>query len=304
MVQSPSSRPRWLNTLEGRFLRFAAGGWVPASWYLPELPDPAPKSGDLHIEIVSHCWQYAHLLAHQLSSLVNNPPQRAHVTMTVFYNEEDTVTRELLAYFGGLAVPRVTWNWQVQDTSHLFRRAIGRNLAAKNSKADWVWFTDCDLMFMADCLDTLVTLLQGRTDRLVYPKIERCTSLLANNDPMLQPNAKPEVTHIETTQFVEFPRTRATGPLQITHGDIARACGYCEALNYYQQPSSTWCKAYEDRAFRWLLRTQGTPLDLPGVYRIRHIHKGRYTGSKTVSGIRGSLRRAKAWFLERGKQRS
>lgn len=300
MTDYPIPAPSLRAEAQGRWLRFAAGGWVPARWYQPQLPTPTAKTGRLHIEIVSHCWNYAHLLAYQLSSLVNAPPQTVAVTMTVFYSREDTRTTELLEFFGAIEVPNVTWHWWELPKQALFRRAIGRNLAAKASRADWVWFTDCDLMFEHGCLDSLAAQVQGRTDRLVYPRVERCTSLLANDDPMLATAAKPQVVSINPEQFEEFPRTRATGPLQITHGDIARACGYCEALPYYQQPSAHWCKAHEDRAFRWLLRTQGTPLDIPGVYRIRHIHKGRYTGSKTQSALRTNTRRLTDRFKKRG----
>ena len=34
-------------------------------------------------------------------------------------------------------------------------------------------------------------------------------------------------------------------------------------------------------------------LDVPGVHRIRHIHKGRYGDSKAAALVRGNIRRAK-----------
>jgi hypothetical protein len=48
-----------------------------------------------------------------------------------------------------------------------------------------------------------------------------------------------------------------------------------------------------------LLRTQGTPLDVQGVYRIRHAEKGRYKGGTMSAGIRGSVRRVESWMKER-----
>lgn len=292
-------KPTWSDPLRGRFLRFAASGWVPARWYQPSLPPCRPTTGRLQLEIVSHCWNYAHLLIHQLSSLANFPPTQIDVTMTVFYNREDTRTARLLDWFAEQSVANVRWNWRELPKAALFRRAIGRNLAALETKADWVWFTDCDLLFQQGCLDTLAGALQGRTDRLVYPKVERCTSLLANDDPLMSVDTdRPAMVAINTETFEEFHRTRATGPLQIAHGDVARSAGYCAALDYYQRPSNTWCKTYEDRAFRWLLGTQGTPLDIPGVFRIRHVHKGRYTGSRTQSTLRGGLRRLTSWWRE------
>jgi hypothetical protein len=289
---------------QGLFLRFAAGGLIPARWFLSGLPEPeerASKCGRLSVEVVSHCWNYSHLLAYQLSSLVHQPPTRIDVTMTVFFCEEDVKTRALLDYFGAMEVRGVTWNWCAVSKPILFRRAIGRNLAALGTTCDWIWFTDCDLVFRDGCFDALGELLQGRNDALLFPREERCTSLLAGSDPMLQAGvAGPKLVEISTEQFTVRHRTRATGPLQITHGDVARAVGYCAGLQLYQQPSETWCKAYEDRAFRWLLRSQGVPIELPGVYRIRHVEKGRYTGSSATTGVRSSLRRLTSWWSERG----
>ncbi len=283
------------DSLAGLLLRLAASGWAPARWFRPPLPpagDRRAKSGSLDLELVSHCWQYAHFLVYQLSSLVQFPPTDARVTMTVYYCEEDRDTAALLAYFGAMQVPNVTWQWRALPRQSLFRRGIGRNEAALQTQADWIWFTDCDLMFRDGCLDGLVRELQGRTDALVYPRIERVTPLLADQDPLLNPGVSLcRLAEVDDARFTELPRDRATGPLQITHGDVARAVGYCSRLKTYQQPSETWCKAREDRAFRWLLGTRGTPLDIPGVYRIRHETKGRYTGGRTSTRLRSLVRR-------------
>ena len=159
----------------------------------------------------------------------------------------------------------------------LFRRGIGRNLAARATTADWIWFTDCDVMFRAGCLDTLAEVLQGRRDALLHPREERATPLLTEDDEVLQRGrAAPAIVDIDDSDFTVRRITRATGPMQITHGDVARACGYCPTLRLYQTPADHFCKAREDRAFRWLLGTQGTAIEVPGIYRIRHMEKGRY----------------------------
>jgi hypothetical protein len=287
--RSPSQRA-W-DALRLAFWRAAASGWLPASWFnrgLPAEPQRAARTGRLHIEVVSHCWRYAHLLAYQLSSVVHFPPHEVEVTMTVFYAEEDEATAQLLARFAAIAVPQLRWRWWPLPKEQLFRRAIGRNLAALATSADWVWFTDCDLMFREGCLDTLGVVLRGRRDALVYPRVERVTELLAEDDPRLRPHTG--LVDIDDRHFVVREPGRATGPLQITHGDVARALGYCAPIAYYQQPAERWCKAHEDRAHRWLLETQGTPIELPGVYRIRHVFKGRYTAGSTLSRLRGWLR--------------
>src|SRR5690606_16316725 len=92
-----------LAPLEGLFYRVAASGWISPRFFLPRVPSPAElpaRTGRLHIEIVSHCWQYSHLLAYQLSSLVLHPPENTTVTMTVFHNPEDAATSSLLRFIG------------------------------------------------------------------------------------------------------------------------------------------------------------------------------------------------------------
>lgn len=295
----------WADSITSFYLRFAATGAIPAKWYLPSLPpveERAATTGTLKLEIVSHCWNYAHFLTYQLSSLVSFPPTRLTVNMTVFYAEEDARTVALLEYFGAIEVPGVTWNWQKLPRQQLFRRSIGRNKAALETTADWIWFTDCDVLFRENCLDVLSDELQGRQDTLVFPRQERVTSMLASSDPMLDIDEKPRLIDIDADRFTVSERGRATGPLQIVHGDVARAVGYCEVLEYYQKPSETFCKCYEDRAFRWLLRTDGVALDVPSVYRLRHIHKGRYTGSTASNKIRSAIRRLTSWLKERGQE--
>ena len=287
----------FIDAIEQVYIRIATTGLVPSRWYL-KPPSPGTltaRSGVLDIEIVSHCWQYAHLLAYQLSSLVNFPPAGARVRMTVFFAPEDTRTRAMLDFFGGTAVPGVTWNWQSLPRPELFRRAIGRNRIARSTAADWVWFTDCDIVFHRDCIDTLSSQLQGRQDLLCYPKFERITPMLTEDDPVLAAERdRPRIVDIDTTQFTlaENP-PKAKGAYHIVHGDAARQCGYCEQVGLYQRPVSSWAKTYEDSAFRWLLGTDGTGLDVPGVHRIRHVHKGRYGDSKAAALVRGGIRRAR-----------
>jgi hypothetical protein len=283
------------------FLRLGAGGLLPARWFLPSLPtleERAARTGRLSLEIVSHCWGYAHLLAYQLSSLVLYPPARLDVTMTVFHSREDTETVALLDFFGAMPVAGLHWNWQALDKGRLFRRAIGRNLAARATACDWVWFTDCDVVFHAGCLDGLAEALQGRRDPLVFPREEWRSELLEPSDEMLRAAATPRVVDIDVTRFAPWQRGRATGPLQITHGDVARGVGYCASLRLYQRPSRSWAKAHEDRAFRWLLRSQGVPIEVPGVYRIRHLSKGRYHGNPLSKFIRTSTRKIQSRFRD------
>lgn len=291
-----------LRTGEELLIRVAATGIVPAAWFLrlPPEAELTARTGRLSLEIVSHCWQYAHLLGYQLSSLVRFPPTQLEVRMTVFHATEDAATRRMLDFFGQQRVPGVTWNWQALPPAQLFRRAIGRNRIALSTTADWLWLTDCDIVFHRDCLDSLALALQGRRDRLLHPRDERVTAMLAESDPVLAAQGEePRIVDIDPAQFEHLAVPRATGAYQIVHGDVARACGYCAQIGLFQRPVQRWAKTFEDRTFRWLMRSQGVALDIPGVHRIRHVHKGRYGENEAEARLRGGIRRAKAGIKDR-----
>ena len=279
------------------FYRLAVSGALPVSWFRdvdPATVVKAKKTGKLKLEIVSHCWRYGHFLNYQLSSLLNHRTEKFDITMTVFHVPDDELVVPVLEYFGRMEIPGITWNWQPLPRNELFRRGIGRNKAAKNTTADWIWFTDADILFHERCLDTLADLLQGRDDGLVHPRIGLGTRLLADDDEILEKGRQgPNVLEIPIEEFAPYggPRKKAKGPHQITHGDIARACGYCDSIAYYQKPAERWMKTYEDRAFRWLIGTHGTPLDIPNVCQIRHIVKGRYEKDSTMTKIRKFIRK-------------
>jgi hypothetical protein len=285
---------RWYDRPLGLGMRWAASGLLPAAWFRPAIPGPEARhtSGDFpSLEIVSHCWQYARTLVYQLSSFVNYAPTKLRLTVTVFYAESDSATVELLDFIAGYDVPNVTWNWQPLPEGKLLRRCIGRNHAALASEADWVWMTDCDIVFHENCLDSLAEQLKGRGDVLVYPRQERTTPMLPDSSDMLLKGGTPHLVDIDTSEFDLHERDRAKGAFQIIHGDVARALGYCNGLRVYQAPADHWCKCYEDRAFRWLVGTQGTPLEIDGVYQIRHIEKGRYRKGAVSSKFRSKIRR-------------
>lgn len=287
-----------IDFLQGFFFRFAASGYLPPSWFRKVDPadvDKARRTDKLSLEIVSHCWQYAHFLSYQLSSLVQYPVGKLDVTMTVFYAEEDEKVKAVLDFFSAKEVPNVTWNWRLLPKDKLFRRSIGRNLACKQTRSDWIWLTDCDIIFHEGCLDALGDELQGRDDVLVFPLIGLGTPLYEDDAEVLEKGRQgPAILEIPLDQFTPYgpPRKKAKGPYQILHGDIARACGYCADIGLYQRPSDRWRKTYEDRAFRWVIGSQGVPVDVPGACQIRHVAKGRYKKGSTFSRIRTTIRKS------------
>ncbi len=249
-------------------------------WAHPAKPQTGARtsSGPLRLELVTHCWNYSHLLAYQLGSIIDNPPRSIELTFTVFYSREDIATRDLLDRTRLLKLENVRWNFIELPPQRLKRRAIGRNLSALQTKSDWIWFTDCDVLFGAGCLDALGPLLNGSDQSLLYPAREWRCDPLPEDDPrlLLEPGeALPRLADAQF-EFKPYRLSRATGPMQIVRGDLARTIGYCRDLSWYQKPMRHWAKATEDRVFRWLCGTDGAPVDIDPVLRIQHIAKGRY----------------------------
>lgn len=266
------------NKLNDTFYRVASSKLF-HTFLLPKEFEP-PKSFENHsplrLEIVSHCWKYAHLLSYQLSSLVLCPPKHLSVTMTVYHCNEDRKTEETLNHFGDQVVNNVRWNFRECPKEQLFRRAIGRNEAALKTNADWIWFTDCDQVFGEGCLDSLADILPDHRGHLLFPRQVSCTELLESNHEMLSVNRESiETVEIDPTHFVPKDHDRAIGALQILRGDAARSIGYCNSIKHFQTPAKRWKKTYEDRTFRRLVGSQGDPIDLPHLYRIEHVAKGR-----------------------------
>lgn len=297
-----NKQPHFFDPVYEFLLRFAASGLLPGKWFIPKQPCPqqlTAKSGELHIEIVSHCWQYSQFLSYQLDSIARFPPSTGMLTFTLFYSLEDHETVALVAKYKAMTLERVKWNFQALDTPKLLRRAIGRNQGAKQTKADWIWFTDCDVLFLDNCLDSLNEALQNRKDVLVFPEHLKATSLLKSDNQLLKQETCDSVKTIKNTEFKHRHFKKATGPIQIVHGDVAREVGYCDSLTVYQQPKDRWVKTYEDRAFRWLLGTHGTPINLKNLYLIRHEDKGRYKKDSKFSKVRQSIRKIKAQLTGR-----
>jgi len=268
------------------------GSVLPISWFGPKPPLDHQLSiakDPLHLQIVSHCWQYGHMLNFQLSSIINYPPTNLKLTYTLYYSGEDVKLKQLIARIDSVTVPNVTWNWVEITTQQLFRRAIGRNQSALNTLADWIWFSDCDLIFHAGCLDSVATAVNGYQQRMVFPQQEFVTDLLDASHPMLNQNSETTVD-IDTSLFRKNAIQKAKGAFQIVHGDVARTCGYCRDMKMYQTPMQHWSKTYEDSIFRKLIASEGKPVEIKGLYRIRHVEKGRYTKGSQFSKLRRNIR--------------
>ena len=272
------------------------GTVLPRRWFGPPVPTAlVPARGRPHLEIVAHCWRYAHMLRFQLASLVTHAPTALDVTYTLYRAPaaDDPDTDALLARYAPLAPAHLAWNVRTIPPERLMRRAIGRNEAALASRADRLWFTDCDVMFGDGCLDSLAAVMRASAAPLLHPEHERVSALLPSDHPLLGPrpgDGPAELANPDPALFERRALAKATGPHQICHGDVARAAGYCPDIGPYQRPTRHWRKTYEDTAFRRLIGSEGEPAPIDAVHRVRHRDKGRYAGGPAAA-LRGTLRR-------------
>jgi len=291
----------WLQQSKEFMLRFAVSSPVPASWFY-DVPESTEiddvTSTPEHIEIVSHCWNYSHLFVYQLKSLIDNAPKDLKVTLTGFYCLEDADAVALVEEYAVKEVDNIEWNFVALSKEDLLRRGIGRNKAAKETQADWIWFTDCDLLFGENTFSSLKQELRKESCILAFPEQVARTSLLDKEHDVLCNGKKTSVEEcLKQANFSSHTFSKATGPVQIVHGDTARRYGYCDQVDCYQQPKERWVKTYEDRAFRWLLGTHGAPLGVDDVSIIRHVEKGRYKKGSALSEMRKANRQAKDKLL-------
>ena len=230
------------------------------------------------VEIVTHCYRYSRLLCYQLSSLLLHPPT-IPTQITVFTSKCDTDTLKTAEHFIGLGLRVRIWT---QKRIHLFRRSMGRNLAARDTEASVLWYTDCDHWFGPGCIDSLAPCVEK--DRLFSP-----SSLFIHRDHQTGDSyidklslGRPRLVDINPDDFVSRRVLKTIGGVQIVNRSTANKHGYLEKWKRgrYQRPSpdTVFQKCKSDSQYRKMLREHGAtecPIDIPNLYRLRHSKAGR-----------------------------
>lgn len=234
----------------------------------------------MKIELVTHCYQYSSLLKYQLSSLVLTPlPADVELKATVFFTEEDVETSNVLKRFQQFKIPSLQWNWRSQPPLELCRRSIGRNLAALASEADWIWFTDADYWFGAECWSSFRK-LEAEDSVLVYPRyVKHHKSHAVGDEAIAAAHLSEGFIEANPVDFEPRRMRKAIGGIQIAKGAVCRDKGYLKNGRRAQSPVSTLLfeRNQADVWFRQDLGTEGAAVDIEDVYRIRHSQAGRDT---------------------------
>lgn len=240
-------------------------------------------------EIVTHCWNYWRCLTLQLSSLHLDPPKETEVLISVCHTEEDVATAGRLRLFGELDWPEnVTLNPVPMKKEELWRRAIGRNMCALRTQADWVWFADCDMIFYGEAIDRLMSLdlLQGDASKMVYPRYVMATSQERGDEIIYGlgddwSDLKLTLPDMTGEDWFRKNYRAAIGGAQCVDGNVCREKGYLNNHPKWQKPAHRWRRTYEDPVFRSQCighkgKTVRNTTVCTGIGRIRHTKRGRF----------------------------
>jgi hypothetical protein len=233
----------------------------------------------LCLEYVAHNWRYERLLTLSLSSFVLHPPKTCRVKVTICYCPEDEPAVRVLDYFAGLPpVENVRWNWMPMDAPRLCRRAIGRNIACKESTADFLLLSDIDYIFGPGALDVAAAKLaeaNASGPKLCWPRKIRASVSHEDGDAEIARVTEPGVYDLKGN-YEPSILVAAIGGCQWIPGNWARERGYLPNHPRYQQPSEIWQRTYCDKNFRRQSGLPEIPLRIPNVYRCRHSSAGRF----------------------------
>lgn len=251
------------------------------------------------IEIVTHCYSghspfiYEKLLFAQLSGFCTEEHYVSRVKVTVYVSENDHRTKRVAEKFSGhpLLKQNVEIEVRAVPDEFLFRRAICRNDAALKSKADVLWFTDCDYIFKEGSLETAYRESQKSAATLIFPE-----EIMIHREHALGDQAIDQLRHsIEYDEFIPYrvvesefkarKESNAWGGMFIVKGHFCRESGYLKGTEWTEPLKTTekgflQCKC--DVPFRKSCGSK-EKVKIPNVYRIRHSRAGRDKGKKDHS---------------------
>jgi hypothetical protein len=243
------------------------------------------------LEICVHCYnppgmvQYAEQLKFLLGALAHHPPERVRVDVTIVCSANDLPTLSVAGEGMKIKSDNVRVTPICLSEPRLFRRAIGRNLVARATEADAVWFTDCDYFPGPGFLDEFMpAMLEGLIipAELNMPAVYRICKdhptgdfIVSQHRDICLPCLHEDILN---QLFVDKEQRIAIGGMQFVTGDFARARGYCDGTKWVREvdtsPGFRSCKC--DKAFRSLNGLKARRVEtLTRLYRLRHSVDGR-----------------------------
>jgi len=241
----------------------------------------------MRVDFVTHCYakQFPHFAAAlylQLSTICNQVSTKHQASITVFYCEEDRHTCNVLNLFSdSKRTKSATLACVPMRVENLGRRSIGRNFAAENTSADYVWFTDVDYWFDANVVDDLCTMQWPKDAVMVFPQNINISKTHELGDKLLKyyagvyegtTGSVPYTPNLQVRDYCDKTYYKAIGGVQIVKGSFATENGYVRGGKWQIPSTKPFGDFKDDIAYRNACRLLGkiVPVELKGVYRIRH----------------------------------
>jgi len=230
------------------------------------------------IEIVTHCYaeelpQYASMLRAHLSSFVLHPPKE-ELEVVVATTLTDLKTIDVVTYFEKNTTLNVVL--LLLEPSYLWRRAIGRNLVAMQTKADAVWFCDADYLFGCGCIDKAMEGWRSLgCPSLTWPRSTQIHATHEMGDEYWR-------NHIEAAGIIEAPPQehfvhhklrKAIGGVQLASREYLKEFGYLNNTNWTKPVNCPFPDTMDDVAFRRQCEARGGlkgPFHTENLFRLRH----------------------------------
>jgi hypothetical protein len=210
--------------------------------------------------------------------LVLHKPEKCNVRVTVLTVNEDQGTHNVIDWGSKAGIDIQVF---LMEPHQIGRRSIGRNWASLLTKANFVWFSDCDQVYRDGVLDKLVELTWPEEAVMIFPQHIHISTKRTGNKILRAVGALPHQIDIDLSQFYVRKYFRAIGGVQIVKGDFAREHGYLNGYPRWEKPTDgTFQRCHCDIAYRKACLKHGSivPVDLPGMYRIQHSIKGKNKG--------------------------
>lgn len=232
------------------------------------------------------------MLKHQLASIYLYQPQ-CDVTVTVCHGARDEATIAIINRFRELFGDTLTLDPCCMFESSLFRRAIGRDIVSRTTEASVLWFADVDMMFGSDALDVAHDRVLAEEAYFMPSEVQISydnAGIYADKDrphhhvgeTMLRENRQVDLPEIDPSLFGGPWKGPCIGGVQIVNRYVARRHGYLPSGHRLLKPvdeSLGFRSCKGDPKFRRYMKKQGVPgpinIDIPNVYRIRHLSDGR-----------------------------
>jgi len=229
----------------------------------------------MSLRIVTHCYAerlpfFADLLKFHLTSISHSLyefPLRVEILCT----STDTKTLNVLNSFSDSM--RKKLSARILDPTHLWRRAIGRNIAALSSTEDFVWFCDVDYVFSPLAIATICRALREKPEAaMLYPSVVSVSKDHKTGDATIAQAEQDKTPEIDTQDFVPSYYSRAIGGAQIVPGKLARTIGYLDKTKWMTPSHTPFPDTRDDIAARRQYAKHGPLCSfmVGGIYRIRH----------------------------------